>query len=77
MRLTLSKSLVAELPKIKLNPSMMVASGTKLARVFVGLKIRRHIKNIKTRDIITRTPSSFATAEETSYVRSLSAEDKK
>jgi hypothetical protein len=49
------------------NPRIRVARGTSDARVLLLLKMRRHVKIITINAMQTRTASSFATAEPTSY----------
>jgi hypothetical protein len=61
-----SKRVCAEFPKTNENPRTTVASGTKEARVFDRLKIRRHKKMIMTRATHSSTASSLATIEPTS-----------
>jgi hypothetical protein len=52
------------------NPRIIVARGTSEASVLLLLKMRRHVKRIPSNATQTRTASSFATAEPTSYVKS-------
>ena len=61
-----SKSVCAEFPKTNENPRTTVASGTKEAKVFDRLKIRRHKKMMMTRATHSSTASSLATIEPTS-----------
>ncbi|EGO27846.1 hypothetical protein SERLADRAFT_383465 [Serpula lacrymans var. lacrymans S7.9] len=48
------------------NPRMIVASGTRDAKVLLLLKISRQAKRIPNKAIAIRTASSFATTESTS-----------
>jgi hypothetical protein len=52
------------------NPRIIVARGTSEASVLLLLKMRRHVKRIPSNAMQTRTASSFATAEPTSYIKS-------
>jgi hypothetical protein len=61
-----SKRVCAEFPKTNENPRTTVASGTKEARVFDRLKIRRHKNRIMTRATHSSTASNLATIEPTS-----------
>jgi len=61
-----SKRVWAEFPKMKEKPRTTVARGTKEARVFDRLKIRRHKKMMMTRATHSNTASSLATIEPTS-----------
>lgn len=69
LQLTDSNSVCAECPKMNENPRMIVARGTSEASVSLLLKIRRHVKRIPSIATQTRTASSFATAEPTSYMK--------
>ena len=64
--LTELNSVAAELPKMKENPRMMVARGTREVSVSFLLKMRRQTNIMRTSAVATRTASNFATAEPTS-----------
>jgi len=49
------------------NPRMVVARGSREARVFVLLKMSKHTKIMRTSARDIRTASNFATIEPTSY----------
>ena len=66
-KLTDSNSVCAECPKIKEKPTIIVASGTRDARVFLRLKISRQMKTKIKATTESMTASSLATAEPTSY----------
>ena len=65
-RLTDSKSVFAELPKMNEKPTMMVASGTSDASVLLLLKMSIQMKMSTIATTARHTASSFATADPTS-----------
>lgn len=62
-----SKSVCAEWPNINENPRIIVAKGTKDASVFSRLKMSKQTKMMNIRATASRTASSLATADPTSY----------
>lgn len=56
---------------MKENPRMIVASGTRDARVFLRLKMSKHTNMTTINATERRTASSLATAEPTSYSKIL------
>lgn len=62
-----SNNFDAEFPKINENPRITVARGTRDASVFDRLKMSRQTKIMNTSATDTKTASSFATIESTSY----------
>jgi hypothetical protein len=62
-----SNNVCAECPKMNENPKVMVARGTRLAKVLCRLKISKQTKIMPTKATANNTASSFATTELTSY----------
>ena len=66
-------SVCAELPKMNEKPTMIVASGTSDAIVLLRLKMSRQMKMKIRIATESRTASSFATAEPTSFKLAVNA----